>query len=85
MLQETIGPVPCRVRSTGPDSGHASFDLPRLPFKDAVKKAGITELSHRAERKDDYEGYWFQTPEFSVGKHGIGARIAVLDRCDDDA
>jgi xanthine dehydrogenase YagR molybdenum-binding subunit len=43
-----------------------------LPFKEAVKRAGITELSHRAERKDDYEGYLFQTPEFSVGKHGIG-------------
>jgi xanthine dehydrogenase YagR molybdenum-binding subunit len=43
-----------------------------LPFKDAVKKAGVTELAHRAERKDDYEGYLIQTPEFSVGKHGIG-------------
>ena len=35
VLQETIGPVPCRVRSTGPDSGHAAFEIPRLPFKDA--------------------------------------------------
>jgi xanthine dehydrogenase YagR molybdenum-binding subunit len=43
-----------------------------LPFKDAVKKAGIIELAHRAERRDDYEGYMLATPEFSVGKHGIG-------------
>ena len=33
VLQETIGPVPCRVRSTGPDSGWASFEIPRLPGK----------------------------------------------------
>ena len=33
-----------------------------LPFKDAVKKAGITELSHRAERRDDYDGYMMPTP-----------------------
>jgi trans-2,3-dihydro-3-hydroxyanthranilate isomerase len=33
ILQETIGPVPCRVRSTGPDSGRASFEIPRLPRK----------------------------------------------------
>lgn len=33
VLQETVGPVPCRVRSTGSDSGWASFDIPRLPRK----------------------------------------------------
>jgi xanthine dehydrogenase YagR molybdenum-binding subunit len=43
-----------------------------LPFNEAVKKAGIVELSHRAERRDDYEGYMMVTPEFAVGKHGIG-------------
>jgi xanthine dehydrogenase YagR molybdenum-binding subunit len=43
-----------------------------LPFKEAVKKCGFTELSHRAERRDDYDGYMFTTPEFSVGRHGIG-------------
>ena len=31
ILEENIGPVRCVVRSTGPDSGHATFDLPRLP------------------------------------------------------
>ena len=35
VLDETIGPIPCRVRSSGPDSGRAAFDLPRLPEKDA--------------------------------------------------
>lgn len=35
VLDETIGAVPCRVRSTGPDGGWASFDVPRLPDKEA--------------------------------------------------
>ncbi len=43
-----------------------------LPFKDAVKKAGIVELSHRAQRRDDYEGYMMQSPDMAIGKHGIG-------------
>jgi xanthine dehydrogenase YagR molybdenum-binding subunit len=43
-----------------------------LPFKEAVKKTGITEISHRADRRDDYEGYMMVTPEFAVGRHGIG-------------
>jgi xanthine dehydrogenase YagR molybdenum-binding subunit len=43
-----------------------------LPFHDAVKKAEISEISHRGERRDDYEGYLMVTPEFAIGKHGIG-------------
>jgi xanthine dehydrogenase YagR molybdenum-binding subunit len=43
-----------------------------LPFKEAVKRAGIIEIAHRAERRDDYDGYMMMTPEFAVGKHGIG-------------
>jgi xanthine dehydrogenase YagR molybdenum-binding subunit len=43
-----------------------------LPFKEAVKKAGISELSHRAVRRADYDGYMMATPYFAVGKHGIG-------------
>ena len=35
VLEENIGPVPCRVASTGADSGMASFDIPRLPAKDS--------------------------------------------------
>jgi trans-2,3-dihydro-3-hydroxyanthranilate isomerase len=30
-LEEQVGLVPCRVTSSGADSGHASFDIPRLP------------------------------------------------------
>jgi xanthine dehydrogenase YagR molybdenum-binding subunit len=43
-----------------------------LTFKDAVKKSGIVELSHRAERRDDYDGYMMKTSEMAIGKHGIG-------------
>jgi len=31
VLEETIGPVPCRVAPRGADSGRATFDIPRLP------------------------------------------------------
>jgi trans-2,3-dihydro-3-hydroxyanthranilate isomerase len=31
VLAETIGPVSCEVEVLGPDRGHASFSLPRLP------------------------------------------------------
>lgn len=31
VLEEKVGPVPCRVTPNGADSGHAVFDLPRLP------------------------------------------------------
>lgn len=43
-----------------------------LTFKDAAKKARIVELARRAERRADYDGYMMVTPEFAVGKHGIG-------------
>lgn len=43
-----------------------------MPFREAVKKAGFKEISHRAERRDDYEGYMFVTPDMAISRHGIG-------------
>jgi xanthine dehydrogenase YagR molybdenum-binding subunit len=43
-----------------------------LTFKEAVTRAGFEEISGRAGRPDDYEGYAMRTPEFAVGRHGIG-------------
>ncbi|MDY7228922.1 xanthine dehydrogenase family protein molybdopterin-binding subunit [Hyalangium rubrum] len=43
-----------------------------MPFREAVKKARFQEISHRAERRDDYDGYMMQTDEMSISKHGIG-------------
>ena len=43
-----------------------------LSFKDAVKAAKFAEISHRATRNDDYEGYIMEGPEFSLSRHGIG-------------
>ncbi|MFL5352651.1 xanthine dehydrogenase family protein molybdopterin-binding subunit [Archangium sp.] len=52
-----------------------------MPFREAVKKAGIGEISHRAERRDDYEGFAMKTPQIAISKHGIGgvqfAEVAV--------
>ncbi|HYO66675.1 MAG TPA: xanthine dehydrogenase family protein molybdopterin-binding subunit [Archangium sp.] len=52
-----------------------------MPFREAVKKAGIEEISHRAERRDDYEGYAMKMPTIAISRHGIGgvqfAEVAV--------
>lgn len=31
VIECNVGPVPCRVMPSGPDAGHATFDLPVLP------------------------------------------------------
>ncbi|MGB8890233.1 MAG: xanthine dehydrogenase family protein molybdopterin-binding subunit [Candidatus Korobacteraceae bacterium] len=43
-----------------------------VPFREAVKKAGIEEISCRAERNEDYDGYAMQNAQLAIGKHGIG-------------
>jgi xanthine dehydrogenase YagR molybdenum-binding subunit len=43
-----------------------------LPFKEAVAKAGFEEISYRAERPDDYEGYAMKLPDLNISRHGIG-------------
>ena len=35
VLEEKVGLVPCRVKSSAVDSGRAAFDIPRLPAKEA--------------------------------------------------
>jgi trans-2,3-dihydro-3-hydroxyanthranilate isomerase len=44
VLEEKVGPVPCRVRPTGADSGRAAFDIPRLP----EKQADLTDVAAMA-------------------------------------
>jgi len=36
IVEEQIGLVRCRVKPSGLDAGHATFDIPRLPAKDGV-------------------------------------------------
>jgi xanthine dehydrogenase YagR molybdenum-binding subunit len=53
-----------------------------IPFKNAVREAKIGEISHRAERPDDYEGYVASAGfGLQVSRHGIGgvqfAQVAV--------
>lgn len=40
VLEEKVGPVPCRVQTKGAGSGIATFDIPRLP----AKEADVTDL-----------------------------------------
>src|SRR5262245_52802392 len=40
--------------------------------KEAVRRANFDELSHRADRRDDYDGYAIQAPNLNISQHGIG-------------
>jgi trans-2,3-dihydro-3-hydroxyanthranilate isomerase len=42
VLEENIGLVPCRVKPSGPDGGHATFDIPRLPAEEGKAPDGAT-------------------------------------------
>jgi trans-2,3-dihydro-3-hydroxyanthranilate isomerase len=53
VLDETVGPIPCRVRSSGPDSGRAAFVLPRLPEKDADAPAAAEMAESLGLSADD--------------------------------
>jgi xanthine dehydrogenase YagR molybdenum-binding subunit len=53
-----------------------------MPFKDAVKKAGFEEISHRATRQDDYVGYAMRSADFGLGRSGIGG-VQFADVCVD--
>jgi xanthine dehydrogenase YagR molybdenum-binding subunit len=37
-----------------------------------MTKLGGSEISHRAGRPDDYQGYALRTPDIALGRHGIG-------------
>src|SRR5919106_102294 len=43
-----------------------------MPFKEAVKEAGIGEISYRVDRPDDYEGYAASGWGLQISRHGIG-------------
>jgi xanthine dehydrogenase YagR molybdenum-binding subunit len=43
-----------------------------MPFREAVEKAEIDEISCRAVRNEDYDGYLMKGPFFAIGKQGIG-------------
>jgi xanthine dehydrogenase YagR molybdenum-binding subunit len=43
-----------------------------MSFKDAVRSAGFDEISHRAERSDDYDGYARRAGDLLISRHGIG-------------
>lgn len=75
-LAERLAPVlGVQAAAIGFADGHVGVPGKRetsVPFRDAVRKLNITELSYRGERREDYDGYLMVTPEFAVGKHGIG-------------
>jgi len=43
-----------------------------ISFRDACKRAKFAEISHRADREPDYEGYAREMGDMQISKHGIG-------------
>jgi xanthine dehydrogenase YagR molybdenum-binding subunit len=52
-----------------------------MTFAEAARKANFDEIVHRADRREDYEGYRAKFGELHISRHGIGgvqfAQIAV--------
>src|SRR4030095_2913636 len=42
-----------------------------VPFAEAVRKANFDEIVHRADRREDYEGYRAKFGELHISRHGI--------------
>jgi xanthine dehydrogenase YagR molybdenum-binding subunit len=43
-----------------------------LGFAEALRRAGVETLTHRADRPDDYEGYARKAGELHISRHAIG-------------
>jgi xanthine dehydrogenase YagR molybdenum-binding subunit len=43
-----------------------------LGFAEALRRAGVETLTHRADRHDDYEGYARKAGELHISRHAIG-------------
>jgi xanthine dehydrogenase YagR molybdenum-binding subunit len=52
-----------------------------LTFAEAVKKANVDEIVHRADRREDYDGYRAKLGDLHISRQGIGgvqfAQVAV--------
>jgi xanthine dehydrogenase YagR molybdenum-binding subunit len=52
-----------------------------MTFAEAVKRANFDEIVHRADRREDYDGYRIKLGDLHVSRHGIGgvqfAEVAV--------
>ena len=52
-----------------------------MTFVEAVKKANVDEIVHRADRREDYEGYRAKLGDLHISRQGIGgvqfAQVAV--------
>ena len=52
-----------------------------MTFAQALRKANVDEIVHRADRREDYEGYRAKLGDLHISRHGIGgvqfAQVAV--------
>lgn len=87
VVQEAIGSVPCRARSTGPDSGWGAFELPRLPRKEADGPAVAAMAAALGLSDSDIGVDGFPAERWSAGNPFSFVPIRSLDamrRCEVD-
>ena len=79
VLEEEVGPVPCRVRPASADLGHAEFDLPRLPSRESVKDDRATMAQALGLTASDIGGDAGAVEVWSAGNPFAFAPLASLD------
>jgi trans-2,3-dihydro-3-hydroxyanthranilate isomerase len=87
LLEEKIGLVPCRVRSTGSDSGHATFDIPRLPAEEGTAPDNATVAAALGLSATDIGFEKFVPQRWSAGNPFTVVPVRGLDpmaRCRPD-
>jgi trans-2,3-dihydro-3-hydroxyanthranilate isomerase len=87
VLEERIGLVPCCVKPTGPDSGHATFDIPRLPAEEGQTPDGATLAAALGIAATDVGFETFVPQRWSAGNPFTVVPVRGLDamaRCRPD-
>lgn len=79
IVAEKVGPVPCTVNSTGPDSGHASFQIPRLPQKVSGGPFAAAMADALGLRPADFGFAGLATETWSAGNAFTFVPVADLD------
>lgn len=79
VLEETIGPVPCRVQSTGEGVARAEFDVPRLPTQEPWSVDGAAMAAALGLTPADQARDGWPVERWSAGNPFACAPVRGLD------
>jgi trans-2,3-dihydro-3-hydroxyanthranilate isomerase len=79
ILEEQIGPVPCRASSADPGCGRAEFDIPRLPIKETGSPDVTAMAAALGLSTSDIGLTGFETARWSAGNPFTFVPIGSLD------